>query len=235
LLRTLVFFLLFWPLTFFVAITGILVSLLGADLFHSYSRLWGRAALLLAGVRLEVEGLEHLPRQGPVILMANHQSSFDIFALQWALPIQFRFLAKTELFRIPVVGMAMRRIGHIPVDRGDSRKAMHSLREAGRRIASGTSAVIFPEGTRSSDGFLLPFKKGGFLLALQARVPLVPVAIDGSYRIMPKGTRCICGGRIRMRLFAPIETVGMDRRRSEELMEQVRSRIASAIDKECAP
>ncbi len=229
--RTLIFFLLFWPMTAFVSLTGILVSLLSPDLFHSYSRLWAKASLLLAGVRLKVEGLELLPRDRPIILMANHQSNFDIFALQWALPIQFRFLAKAELFRIPLVGIAMSRIGHIPVDRSDRRKAMHSMIAAGKKISAGTSAVIFPEGTRSSQGELLPFKKGGFLLALQAAVPMFPVSIDGSHSIMPKGTRRIYGGTIHLHIHPPVETTGLDRHACAELMKQVRTPIEQALSR----
>ncbi|PLX86277.1 MAG: 1-acyl-sn-glycerol-3-phosphate acyltransferase [Desulfuromonas sp.] len=228
-LRTLFFKIIFYPWTLFVILTGVPLSFINPDLLHSYSQFWARVCLVLAGVRLEVTGEELLEREQSVIYMANHQGNFDILALMAGLPGQFRWLAKEELFRVPLFGFAMRRSGYIPIDRSDRKKAIRSMSEAARRIAGGSSVVVFPEGTRSPDGSLLPFKKGGFMLALQSRVPMVPVAILGSGDIMPKGSRWIHPGTIRVKIFPPLETADKGTRDREELMAAVRRPIENAL------
>jgi 1-acyl-sn-glycerol-3-phosphate acyltransferase len=227
-LRTLFFYLIFIPWTLFVILTGVPVSFLSPNYLHTYARFWARVCLYLAGVRLTVEGHEHLP-PGAAVYMPNHQSNFDILALYAGLPVQFRWLAKEELFRIPLFGFAMRRTGYIPVDRSDHKKAIRSMAEAARRIKEGTSVIVFPEGTRSPDGALLPFKKGGFVLAIDAAAPIVPVAICGSYDVMPKYTRWIRGGHIRVTLFPAVPTAGTTPAGRDALMEAVRRPIAGAM------
>jgi 1-acyl-sn-glycerol-3-phosphate acyltransferase len=229
-LRTLFFFITFVPWTLFIIVTGIPLSFLSPDYLHTYSRLWGRVGLLLAGVGLRVEGLENLPAGQATIYMANHQSNFDILALFAGIPGQFRWLAKEELFHIPLFGLAMRRAGYIPIDRSDRVKAVQSMNEAARRIDGGTSVAIFPEGTRSPDGNLLSFKKGGFMLALKSGAPIVPVAICGSYEIMPKHSRWIQGGTIRVRVFPPLPTAGATAAERDRLMDEVRRSIATALE-----
>jgi 1-acyl-sn-glycerol-3-phosphate acyltransferase len=229
-LRTVFFFALFIPWTLLVIITGVPLSFIKADYLHSYARFWARIGLLLAGVRLEVHGRQHLPADGcPVIYMANHQSNFDILALFAGLPRQFRWLAKEELFSVPLFGFAMRRTGYIPIDRSDRQKAKEGMAEAVRRINEGTSVVIFPEGTRSPDATLLPFKKGGFVLALQAQVPVMPVAIKGSGSIMPKHSPWIRGGTIRVNFFPAIRSAGRGVADRDVLMEKVRRPIMQAL------
>ncbi len=227
--RTLFFIATFIPWTLFVIITGVPLSLFGADYLHAYARIWGRVGLWLAGVRFTVIGREHLAQQGPVVYMANHVSNFDILALFAGVPDQFRWMAKIELFRIPLFGLAMRRVGSIPVDRSNRKNSVLSMREAVRRIAAGTSVVIFPEGTRSPDGTLQPFKTGSFTLALQAQVPVVPLAIVGSGEVMPKHSRWIRGGHIRLIIMPPVETAGRAVAEREDLMEAVRQPIAAAL------
>lgn len=225
-LRTLLFYLTFYPWTLFVIVTGVPLSFIRADYLHNYARLWGMLGLRLAGVSLSISGLEHLAGQGPRIYMANHQSNFDILALFAGLPGQFRWIAKEELFRIPLFGYSMKRCGYIPLNRQDRRKALLSMRAAAARISAGTSVVIFPEGTRSEDGSLLPFKKGGFSLAEQAGVPIVPIAINGSHDINPKGSLRIFGGHIQLTIFpalAPGKPTG-------ETMETVRTTIAASLE-----
>ena len=227
-LRTLFFYLIFIPWTLFVILTGLPVSFLSPDYLHTYARFWARVSLLLAGVRLTVEGHKHLPAVAAVY-MPNHQSNFDILALYAGLPVQFRWLAKEELFRIPLFGFAMRRTGYIPVDRSDHKKAIRSMAEAARRISEGTSVVVFPEGTRSPDGALLPFKKGGFVLAIDAAAPIVPVAISGSHEVMPKHSHWIRGGHIRITLCPAVPTAGTTAAERDALMEAVRRPIAEAL------
>lgn len=228
-LRTIIFWLLFLPLTVLVILIGLPASLLSPDYLHNGGRIWGRISLRLAGVRLAVLGREHLPARQAVVFMANHQSQFDILALFAGLPGQFRWLAKAELFRIPLFGLAMRRSGYIPVNRGERREAMKSLIAAARRIAAGTSVVVFPEGTRSEDGHLLPFKKGGFLLALHAQAPIVPIAIHNSGRLLPKGSRILHPGGIQIEILPPIATAGLRSADAGRLTDQVRQALEEAL------
>jgi 1-acyl-sn-glycerol-3-phosphate acyltransferase len=228
--RTLFFVLTFVPWTLFIIVTGVPLSLFGADYLHTYSCFWGRIGLLLAGVRLTVAGREHLADRGPVIYMANHVSNFDILALYAGLPGQFRWMAKIELFRIPLFGFAMRRAGYIPVDRSNRKNSVLSMREAVRRIERGTSVVIFPEGTRSPDGTLQAFKTGSFTLALMAQVPVAPIAITGSGDVMPKHSRWIRGGHVTLTILPPVETAGRQVAERTELMEEVRRPIANVLE-----
>ena len=154
------------------------------DLIHLYARLWAKSILWASGVKVEVKGVENLP-QGPVIFMSNHQSAYDIFVLLAHLPVQFRWFAKKSLFQIPFMGWAMGLAGYIPVERDQRSGTLRSFKEAFKRLQEGKSLLIFPEGTRSQDGTLKPFKKGGFLLALKTCLPIVPISIKGTYEIMP--------------------------------------------------
>lgn len=224
--HTLLFYLLFVPWTLFVIATGVPLSFISPDYLHNYARFWARVSLKLAGVRLEVEGQEHLPRSGAVVFMPNHQSNIDIPALFAGLPLQFRWLAKKELFSIPLFGLAMRRTDYIPVDRTDRKAAVAGMDSAARRIAGGTSVIIFPEGTRSPDGTLLPFKKGGFMLALQARAPIIPVVLRGSFFVQPKHSWRLRPGKVSVRIHPPISTADLTPADRERLMEEVRRTLA---------
>src|SRR4030043_2367606 len=126
---------------------------------HYYAKLWGKAALLANRVKVKIEGMEHLDGKGPYIFMSNHQGSYDIFALLSRLPYQFKWLAKKELFSIPFFGWTMPAAGYISIDRGGTRDTVEAMNEAARTIREGMSVVIFPEGSRSPDGLIHPFKK----------------------------------------------------------------------------
>ncbi|TYO97510.1 1-acyl-sn-glycerol-3-phosphate acyltransferase [Geothermobacter ehrlichii] len=229
-MRSLFFYSIFLPLTLAMILVGFFIALVGgANPLHNWARLWGRIGLALAGVRLRIKGLENIPADRPVIFMANHQSNFDILALLAGIPGQFRWLAKAELFRIPLFGLVMRQAGYIPVERGDRRESLESMKMVASRITAGASVIIFPEGTRTEDGSLRPFKKGGFLVALQSGVEIVPVAISGSFTIMPKGGKKIRGGRIEVTFFAPVPTAGKSVRQLRELMAQIRQPIAATL------
>jgi 1-acyl-sn-glycerol-3-phosphate acyltransferase len=230
LLRTLFFFTTFFPFTLLGIGCALIAALLGGeDLLHRSNRLWARGCLWLGGVRLRIEGLEHLPSRGPVVYMSNHQGNFDIPLLFAALPVQFRWLAKAELFRIPLFGLTMRIAGYIPVERQDRRLAIQSMNAAAQRVAAGASIMIFPEGTRSPDGALLPFKKGGFVLALQAQAPIVAIAIEGSAALMLKSSWLIRSGEVRLRIFPALPTTGLGMKDRDALMTEVETRIASAL------
>ncbi len=231
--RAYLFLAVFIPLTFLFAASALVCTLLDASgrSYAFHARLWARVALAMAGVGVTVRGTEHLPL-GPVIFMSNHQSNFDILALLAAMPRRIYWIAKKELFDIPVFGPSMRRGGYIPLDRSDGRKALKNMDNAAGIIREGKSVVMFPEGTRSRDLNLLPFKRGGFLLALKAGVPVVPVTINGSGRINPAGRIRLYRGDITITLHPPLAPAA-DRLKAEAgtlLMEQVHGVISSALE-----
>jgi len=223
----------FIPLTFLFAASAIFWTLFDSSgrLYALHARLWARTSLALAGSPATIRGVEHLP-DGPVIFMSNHQSNFDVLALLALIPRQIHWIAKKELFDIPIFGPSMRRGGYIPLDRSDGRKALKSMEEAAQIIRSGKSVVLFPEGTRSEDFKLLPFKRGGFMLAARAGVPVVPVTINGSGRVNPANRTRICPGKITITLHPPLQpTASLSRSAAEmELTEKVQCAINSNLE-----
>jgi len=162
--------------------------------------------------------------------MANHQSMYDILTLLGYLPVQFRWLAKTELFRIPVFGYSMARVGYIRIDRSNRQSAIESLRGAAQKMAQGLSVMVFPEGTRSPDGQIKPFKKGGFYLATDTGRPIVPVVIWGTHHVMPKGKLHIKPGRIVLSINRPIEAASYKNDKAV-LMELIRSTMKRDLER----
>lgn len=202
----------------------VIVSLFSGtgNLPHILARAWARFTLLCANVRVEVRGSGNIV-QGPAIYMPNHVSHFDVFALLGHLNVQFRWTVKKELFSIPLFGLAMRRAGYILVDRMHHDRAMNSMREAAQKIRQGTSIVIFPEGTRSCNGTLqFPFKKGGFHLAVQSGVPIVPITVVGSGDVLPKHGKRVKPGKIVLNIGRPIKPHDHD---INSLMEEVYNSI----------
>jgi len=197
---------------------------------HQYARLWGKVALWANGVKVKVGGLENLKGKGPYVFMSNHQGSYDIFALLGHLPFQFKWLAKKELFSIPFFGWTMAAAGYISVDRKGTRETVEAMNEAAHKIREGMSVVIFPEGSRSQNGSLQPFKKGGFTLAIKSRVPIVPIAIDGSRTIMPKDRLKVSPGEIWIQLGSPIDTENVSLKDREVLMAKVKERITQNLE-----
>jgi 1-acyl-sn-glycerol-3-phosphate acyltransferase len=174
------------------------------------SVVWARGVLALTRVRVEAVGLEHVAPGERYVVVANHQSTIDILALlvvlQGRTPV--RFVAKRALFLVPILGWSMRLYGHTSVDRTSARASLAGLREARRHVAQRWSTVFFPEGTRSADGRLLPFRHGAFRIASQARVPVLPVTIDGSGRLMPKGRYAAAPGVACVIVHAPLAPPG---------------------------
>lgn len=196
------------------------------DMPHLVARAWGNVNLWAAGVKVHVRGLENIDPKASYVYAANHQSWFDIFAILGRLPVQFRWLAKEELFKFPFLGAAMAAIGYVPIDRTDRRKAFASIDQAARKVRGGTSIVIFPEGTRSPNGVLQDFKKGGFALAMKSQRPMVPISICHSHRIMPKSEGLkIQPGEIEMVIGKPIPTKGLETRDRSFLMSALREAI----------
>ncbi|MCJ7595231.1 MAG: 1-acyl-sn-glycerol-3-phosphate acyltransferase [Desulfobacterales bacterium] len=234
----------FLALNAFIALDTVLFSLWGVvlSLFDKDGRLahfyvavpWARSVLWACGVKIEVKGLEHVDKHVPRIYMSNHQSYFDIFALLACLPAGFKFILKQELMKIPLFGTAIRKAGYIPIDRKDPRKAIKSMNEAAEKIKGGASVLIFPEGTRSPDGRLQPFRPGGFHLALRSGCDIMPVVIVGSRRIVPKGSLRIEKGSFVMCIGEAIPTKDCTRKDMDQLM----SRVREAMEKEtrmCEP
>ncbi len=232
-IRGAIFLLLFIPFTLFIIITGVPVTFFDPTgrFLHKYAGLWARFGLFLAGVRLHIRDVEKIPDGQPVIFMGNHQSNFDILALYAALPHHFSWIAKEELFKIPFFGFAMRRAGYIPLDRGDGRRALKSMEEAARKIRNGVSVIVFPEGTRTRDGNLLPFKRGGFLLAARAGVPIVPFTINGTARINPAKTLKLKRGNVSIHFSNPIETTGSTGKKRDDLIDRVKDAIEQGLEK----
>ncbi len=190
-----------------------------------FPRIWGRITCKIAGVRVRIEGLENIAADQTYIFVANHVSQFDILTFQGYFPHDFRWIAKKELFRIPIFGTAMRRTGFISMDRTHGREALKSLNKAAEQIAGGTSVIIFPEGTRSRDGRLHPFKTGAIMLAIKAGVPVVPIGINGTYSILPKGKLLAGSGEVVIRVGAPIPTTDFTAHDKQELARQLHDRV----------
>lgn len=190
------------------------------------ARWWSRGLLWASGVRLRVEREPGAVAASPHVFLANHQSLFDIPVLLATLPGQTRFLAKDNLFRIPVFGWALRAGGFVPIDRQNRSQARRAFAAALERAAAGASLLIFPEETRSRDGALLPFQRGGFLLAIKQRLPIVPVGIRGTLGVQVRGELWIRPGRVEVRYGAPIDVSGYEVSRKDELMAATRRRVA---------
>ncbi|MBR9982104.1 MAG: 1-acyl-sn-glycerol-3-phosphate acyltransferase, partial [Desulfatitalea sp.] len=164
------------------------------------------------------------------IFMSNHQSNFDIPVFYSGLPAQFRWLAKAELFKIPIFGRGMRGAGYISIDRSDRRSAMASLARAATAIRNGASVLIFPEGTRTADGRLRDFKSGGFILAVDAGVPIVPMAVYGTFDIMPRGSLLIRRRPVHIAFGPAIDAAAYTRATKNQLMDDVRDAIQRILD-----
>ncbi len=202
------------PVTAFYATWAVVASWVGIRYapHNVYDRImggWARLLLRANGVRVSAEGLDRLDPGLSYVFVANHTSIVDIWALLVAIPNSFRFLAKRELSRVPVFGRAMTSAGNIFIDRNNLVSSFSSYDEAASRLREGLSAMVFAEGTRSRDGRLLPFKKGPFVLAVRAGVPLVPLCICGAFERTPKGVLNVRPGEVVIRVGEPIPTRGL--------------------------
>lgn len=185
----------------------------------------------ILGIRLDASGIERIDKRVPYVFMANHLSLIDGPLLFMLIPQFVRVLLKKEAFRIPVIGQAMRQVGFVSVDRKGLKGGKKSIDRATRMIKEkGISFLIFPEGTRSRDGKLQPFKRGGFFLAVNSQVPIFPVSINGSYALMPKGSFFAKKGKVGVIFHPPVSVQGFDRNNLSQLMGKVRSVIQSGLD-----
>jgi 1-acyl-sn-glycerol-3-phosphate acyltransferase len=190
-------------------------------------RFWAPALIWATGCRFKVDALPNVDWSKPHIFVMNHQSMLDIPCAFAALPVNIRFVAKQVLKYVPFLGWYMWLTGMIFVDRSNRTKALRSLALAGARIRGGANILAYPEGTRSRDGAILPFKKGPFVLALEAGVPIIPVAIEGSGRVLPSDGFRIRAGEVRLKIGMPIETAGRSPQQRDDLLREVRDAIIS--------
>ncbi len=218
-------------LTVVLGVPAILLTLVRPSGHYTVrlGRVWSRAILGAAGVRVVYEGLEHVP-SGPCIFVGNHLSFLDVWALVPALPETIMFVAKAPLFRVPILGSAIHLSSFIPVDRRDRVRAIASVNRAVERLRSGRTLVIFAEGTRSRTGQLAPFRKGAFILAVRAQVPIVPFAVSGTGKLMPADSWRIRPGRVRVRFLRPIPTQGCSEEDVPRLLRRTREAIADNLE-----
>ena len=193
---------------------------------HWCASTWSRMIARTAGARVRVHGAEHLQEGASYVFLSTHQSYMDIPAMLGYLPAQLRIAAKREVFMIPFLGWHMRRAGHISINRGSTAEAVDALRRAASEVRAGVSVFLFPEGTRSRDGALQAFKKGGFKFALAAGLPIVPVTIIGSRQLLPRDSITFRPGDVDMYLDAPIPTAGLADEDLPALMQAVRDAMA---------
>jgi 1-acyl-sn-glycerol-3-phosphate acyltransferase len=195
--------------------------------FHAMSRLWSGFILWIFGISVTVKGEENLEPGTHYIYISNHASAFDIPAVVKGIPDDIRFVLKKELTRIPIWGWALKYGHYITIDRSNAREAVKSLDEAAVRIRNGASVILFAEGTRTRDGRMQPFKRGAFTLAVKAGVPIVPVTINNTFRILPKGKKVVRPSDIGLVIGKPFRTDTVTGREEEErLMENVREAVA---------
>jgi 1-acyl-sn-glycerol-3-phosphate acyltransferase len=185
--------------------------------------------LMLSGIRYRVEGAEHLPLDRAAVYCANHQSNVDPPVLFAALHPRMHILFKAEINAIPILARGFRLGGFIPVDRRNKEAALRSIEAGAASIRSGNSFLIFPEGTRSRTAELLPFKKGGFIMAIKAKAPIVPVAIQGGRDAMRKGSAIIQPITVSIRVGEPIETAGFELGDRNALIKRVRERMVALL------
>jgi len=194
------------------------------DFGHSCARAWSRLILWTTGVTVRLEGLERLDPSRSYVFAANHQSIYDIPIVFASLPYQLRIIAKESLGRIPFMGWHLQRTGHVLVDR--SKAGAGTVKKMARLVAKGHSLIVFPEGTRSLDGAIAPFKGGSFVIALQAGLPVVPLTIVGSRTVMLKGELMVRPGDVTLVVHDPIETAGVPREEVREFAAAVRDVVA---------
>ncbi len=195
------------------------------NLSHRVSGLWGNWLCKFNGIQVDVEGLENIRRDQAQIFVANHQGFFDIFALNGFLPVQLRWVAKSSLFKIPFVGWSMTASGYIPVERESRKKSYQAFLATIEQLKAGNSIVIFPEGTRSADGTIGPFKKGGPLLSVRSGSPLVPVTLIGTGSIIKKGSGVINPGRIQIIISPPLSSQEVKEEKEENVLRNLRDTI----------
>lgn len=219
-LQTILFFLVLLPVMFLGMAYSIILNIFNpeGDRFHTVAAWWGRFSARLLGIGIDIEGGENYDREKNYLVISNHAGMADIPLILGAIELNLRFMAKEELGRIPVFGWALKTGGYIMIKRGQNREALQSMLQAVSTLQNGKSIHIFPEGTRSETGKILPFKRGAFIIGQKAGVPVLPVTIIGSHLITPKKSLKINKGKIRVIIGKPIEPGQC--KNAEELMQE---------------
>jgi len=197
----------------FIIIIGCIVAPLVAfifklnkpEVFHRGGLIWAKILIMISGMKLKVEGLENIPSERPLIFASNHQSYLDILILICVLPLRFRFVAWDALFNIPFLGTYMKQYGHIPISENNFKEAQKTVLEIIDLIKAGESIVIFPEGKLTRDGKLGRFSRGPAFIALDTRAPVIPVVIDGSFHVLPRGEWALRPGTVKIKIGKPLE------------------------------
>jgi len=235
-IRTLFVVVIVFGYAFLVGSACVLVALFQRrpDVLYDAGRLIIRLGMKLAGIQIEVRGKEHIQTGQNYIFLANHQSYCDPPALVLAIPLDVRLILKKELRRLPVIGFILQLGGFVFIDRKDRKQAIEAMKQAVRQLINKESFLIYPEGTRTRTGKMGPFKKGPFTLAIESEVPVMPISVSGSYRVMPPHQFKITPGRITICFHPPISTMGMSLGDRDSLTDRVRKIIASGLtESEC--
>jgi 1-acyl-sn-glycerol-3-phosphate acyltransferase len=214
-----------------IAVVYVVFSASSREIHFKCAVPWSRAILRISGVRVHAHGIDQIQATTAYIYIPNHTSFFDIFSLLAYLPVDFKFILKEELTRVPILSWGMRKAGYISISRSSPAKARRTLKGAVNMIKRGTSLVIFAEGTRSYDGNLQPLKRGAFQLAMASGAPIVPVAIQGGNEIMAKGSFKVKKGAIRITVAKPISTKTYKREQMPALMGRVTESLRAMLDK----
>jgi len=200
------------------------------NIVHYIGKFWSLLNIFLSGTRLTIKGKEKINKNLTYIVMSNHQSLTDVWALIGKIPLQLRWIIKSEIRGIPIFGYTLERMGHVYVDRKNSRAASISIETAASMIKKEASVIIFPEGTRSKDGHMLKFRMGGAIIAFKSGVPILPVTVNGSRFVLPKNTLALMPGKIEVVVGNAIDPRRYDENQQSELMEKVRSSINKNLD-----
>ena len=193
-----------------------------------------RVALVICGIKVKAEGRENIP-PGVCIFVANHTSNADPPAVVGSIPRRVALLGKKEVFKVPIFGTSLKLAGFVPVDRANRESAIASVEDALAQLKGGVSYLVFPEGTRSPDGRLRPFKKGSFVMAIQAQVPIVPVSVIGAHKVMRKGDPAVHPGTVTVQFHPPVEVAGYTFERRDELIARVQAIVASGLPEDQQP
>ncbi|HFC30738.1 MAG TPA: 1-acyl-sn-glycerol-3-phosphate acyltransferase, partial [Oceanospirillales bacterium] len=190
---------------------------------------WGKSIIFITMSRVEIKGIENIDKKQSYIIVCNHQSTYDTLTIYGYLPLEFKWIMKKELERIPFVGIACKTLGHIFVDRSNSEKAKQSLIAAKSKISDGVSAFFFPEGTRSPTGELINFKKGAFHMAQTLALPILPITITGANKVMPANSLMICPHKITLTIHPAISAKVVKELSTNELSNRAKTTIASSL------
>ena len=228
-------YLVFYPLLVFSTISmGIMASLfailVSARVGTVFGVIWSRFNSLVTPMFVKVIGKDKIEKKQSYVIVANHQSQYDIFVIYGWLPIDFRWVMKIQLRQVPFLGYACYKLGHVYIDRSNPEAAIRSINAAKDRIKNGTSIMFFPEGHRSEDGKLIEFKKGAFAFALDIGLPILPITITGTREVLPSNSTDLFPGRAAMIIHDPIDTAGYSVNNMQELMDRAKASIQKGLD-----